>query len=337
MLGANDDRSSDLLIRALILSLLLHLVAYSTFRVGQNQGWWHNMTMPRWMQRVSQVLMPVAPKKPSPVLSPQTLLAFVEVDPSLATPEPPTTPKFVGAKNTQAANKEIKVPSDKPNIEGREKEYLKTTTYAKAAEPKPAPQPAPPQRPTQAQDTANGGAPKKTYAPGDLAMVRPEDKAREGKSDTPSADQTQTQPGPAPVPDRPRTLAEARERRGLHGDPSRQEGGVRHIAAETSLDVKGTPFGDYLDQLVRAVDSRWQDLLQNQTAASYGKVVLQFRLHSDGRVSELTMVKNEVSDTLEFFCEKAIRDPSPYHRWPTEMLRDLGNDHYDITFTFYYE
>jgi hypothetical protein len=326
----NDtDSTEKLLLRALILSLVLHLAVYGTWRAGDSRGWWRNLAMPKWMQLVSKVLVPAVPKKPSADLPSQTQLVFVEVDPSLATPEAPKAPKFIGARNTLAANPEIKVPSDKPNIEGRPEEYLKTTPNVKPQhQPEPATQPPP-----QPQIAAAPSAPRKSYVPGDLALARPSDKAQEGKSETESAAQAE----PQPAYQRPRTIAEALARNGMPGEKSRQAGGVNRVRPDSALDVKGTPIGDYLQQMADAVQQRWDQLLKNQTTDTYGKVVLQFRLHPNGRVTDMKMVRNEVSNLLETTCEQAILDPAPYQPWPREMRLDVPTDYYDITFTFYYE
>jgi hypothetical protein len=168
--------------------------------------------------------------------------------------------------------------------------------------------------------------PKKAYEPGDLALAKPSDKTQESKNEA--------QPQPY---QRPRTIAEALARNGMPGEKSSQTGGVPRVKAESALDVKGTLIGDYLGHMAEAVQQRWDQLLKNQTADTYGKVVLQFRLHPNGRVTDLKMVRNEVSNLLETTCEQAILDPAPYQPWPREMRLEVPTDYYDITFTFYYE
>jgi hypothetical protein len=240
---------------------------------------------------------------------------------------------FQGAKNTMAANREIKVPSELPNIEGRQEKYLKTTENAKPT-PQPA-APAPPPSPPQPQDTPRQNAPKQSYTPGDLALARPSDKPQDGKTDAQAGDQAQ--PAPQPAHQKPRTIDEARARSGNPGQLTRQTGGVPHIKPESSLDVKGTPLGDYISRMVKVVESHWYQLLQDQTPDVTGKVVLHFQLHPDGRVTDMKMVQNEVGALLEATCERAVLDPMPYERWPREMRLGLPSDSYDITFTFYYE
>jgi len=335
----NDTSSTEkFLLRALIISLLVHLLVFSIWRTGQVHGWWKSMPMPQWMKSVSKALLPLTPKKPALESPPPTELTFVEIDPALATPEPPKKPKFQGAQNTVAANHEIKVLSDTPNINGTQEKFLKTTDDAKPkTEPKPQPTPAaPPQPQPRPQTTPSQSAPKKAYIPGDLAMVRPSDKSREGKADAEAADQAQPQPQPKPAHQRPRTLAEAQARNGIYGPQTHHSGGVPLVTPDVSLDVQGTPLGDYIADMVETVRSHWYQLLENQSADIPGKVVLRFRLHPDGRISDMKVLQNEVSDLLQTKCVSAVLDPK-FKKWPREMRLALPNDFYDITFTFFYE
>jgi hypothetical protein len=329
----NTTSSTEkLLLRALIVSVLLHLLIVSIWREGQAQGWWRNLAMPHWMQLVSKVMVPTTPKKSLADLPSQSQLTFVEVDPALATPEPPKKPMFQGAKNTVAANREIKDLSTQPNIDGLQEKYLKTTENAK---PKPQPvAPTPPPSPSVPENTVPQNAPKQSYTPGDLAMARPSDKQRDGKSDAEAGDQAQPQPQPLP---KPRTIAEALARSGNPGHLTRQAGGVKHVSPEVSLDVKGTPRGDYIEQMKDVVQDRWWKLLADQSADVTGKVVLHFRSHPDGRVTDMKMVLNEVTDLEEATCEHAVMDPAPYEKWPREMRLRMPSDSFEITFTFYYE
>jgi hypothetical protein len=278
------------------------------------------------MQKVSNTLMPLPPKKAALDAPSRSQLAFVDVDPALARPEPPKKPMFQGARNTVAANREIKVPSDKPNIDGSQEKFLKTTENAK-----PKPQPAAPAQP-EPQNAARQSAAKETYTPGDLAMARPSDRNQKGKAEAETGDQPQPQPY-----QRPRTIAEAQARSGIYGQKSRQVGGVANVVPDVALDVQGTPLGDYIARMVDAVRTRWYKLLENRTADVTGKVVVRFRLLPDGRVLDLKREQNEVSELLATLCEQAILDPAPYEKWPREMRLAVPNDYDDITFTFYYE
>jgi len=69
---------------------------------------------------------------------------------------------------------------------------------------------------------------------------------------------------------------------------------------------------------------------------SSGKVVVEFRLHPDGRVTDLNIVQNEMSDLFGLICAQAIRQLAPCRTWPLEMRRDIPKEYRDVTFTFYY-
>jgi hypothetical protein len=117
----------------------------------------------------------------------------------------------------------------------------------------------------------------------------------------------------------------------------RQDGGVQRHATVPSLDVKLTGFGDYDAALVAAITQRWYDLLDSQQFAldRSGKVVLQFRLHQDGTITDMTVAQNSVGDLLGYVCEKAVTDPAPFAKWPVDMRLKL-HDSADMQFTFYY-
>jgi len=334
---ANEISSTEkLLLRALIVSILLHMFIFSTWRIGQTRGWWRDMALPHWMQSLSKAIMPAPLRKLAVSPSSQSQLTFVEVDPALATTEPPKKPMFQGAKNTVAANPKIKELSVMPNIEGRQEKFLKTTENAKPIT-QPTPQPSPPQAAFQPQTAPRQNTSKQAYVPGDLTMARPSDKPEEGKSDADASDQAQPQPQPQQAYQKPRTIAEAQARRGIYGQQSRLVGGVRNVSPNVSLDVQGTLLGDYIAHMVDAIRSNWYRSLENMSADTSGKVVLRFRLHPNGSVTDMTRVQNEVTDLLATKCEQAISDSSPFEKWPRQMRLELPKDDYEITFTFYYE
>ena len=88
-----------------------------------------------------------------------------------------------------------------------------------------------------------------------------------------------------------------------------------------------------------AVKTRWNDLIRarRDTAASHkGKVVLQFRLHSDGRITDMWVIENTSGEVMGVLCQKAVLDPAPYERWPREVLQWVGAASRVIKLTFYY-
>ncbi len=104
-----------------------------------------------------------------------------------------------------------------------------------------------------------------------------------------------------------------------------------------SFDTKATPFGAYDAAFIDAVTSHWYDLLDNRnfTQGRNGKVVLEFDLNYDGRVTDMKIVQNTAGEMLGLICEKAVLDPAPFAPWPSDMRRMMG-DTRNVRFTFYY-
>lgn len=297
---------------------------------------------------------------------------FVDVDPSLAEKTPPKNAKYYGAANTTQASR-VKKEADMPKIEGHQDKVLKTTDESRSAAqppkpsppkevtpkpapkpvevtPKPTPEPKPEPAPIpKPEPKAPQPEPKLAQTHGDTIIAKPQETPQQGTASTqqvkpkpitkPSPQKAKTNPQSqvqAAVPHRPRTLEEARKKAGMLGEKMRMEGGSHRLAMESTLDVMRSASGDYDREFVDAVQQRWFKLLDERGATIPGKVVLEFRLHSDGRISDMKMPHNEVGELLGIICQKAVLDPAPYRRWPTEMRREINADYRDIKFTFYY-
>jgi hypothetical protein len=192
--------------------------------------------------------------------------------------------------------------------------------------PTPEPKPAEPKEPEAAK-------PKPAPEIGDLALAKPQPKVLEpNKSPSDSA---------AEKPyEKPRTIREAMQRNPtLAGQKMQQEGGVQKHAHVAMVDAKGSPFGNYDNVFIALVQERWYNLLDNNhfMMDRRGQVVLTFRLHYDGRITELETDENTVGDVLGLLCQKAVLDPSPFPKWPTEMRQRVGTDYRDVRFTFFYD
>jgi outer membrane biosynthesis protein TonB len=159
---------------------------------------------------------------------------------------------------------------------------------------------------------------------GDLALAKPPEKTPET-------------PKPKPPP-RPRRLDQARLAKGIAGERMKQPGGVKRFSLEPSLDVKATPFGSYDALIIAAIQKRWYDLLASRDyAANYsGKVIVEFRLNSDGRVTDMKVTENSVTEILALLCQRAVQDPAPFEPWPADLRRMVGRNYREVRFTFYY-
>ncbi len=317
---------------AFAISMLLHALIFGGFEAGKKFHWWDNAHWPAWLtpiKKLAEALKKKEPAQAQPLQPSEPPLLFVDVNPANASTEAPKKATHYSSVNAQAANPEVTKESNLPNISGQQKHEIKTEDVARA---KPVPlQPAPPVAPP-AKEVQEAAKPKPAQAPGDLAMAKPDP--------NPSKEPAPKDPGEAPHT-RPRTIKEALARRQdnqILGQKMKQEGGV-HRKLDTSLfDTAATPLGAYDRYLIDAIKSRWYDLLDERSYAldNRGKVVLQFVLHPDGRVTGMTMSENTAGDVLGYICEKAVLDPAPFAAWPTELRRMIGENR-PIQFTFYYD
>jgi outer membrane biosynthesis protein TonB len=113
---------------------------------------------------------------------------------------------------------------------------------------------------------------------------------------------------------------------------------AKHVAVTLSYDEKTESFGVYDRTVSAAVENRWRELLGNIKHDGYaaGKVVLQFHLNHDGRVSELKLIERTAGETLSLACQQAVLDLSPFPRWPREMHKQVAADFRRLTLTFHY-
>jgi len=298
-------------------------------------------------------------------------LAFIEVDPSQAVPTPPKDSALYSTANTLAGNPNpVVAEARQPRVEGRKPDTQRIMDVARPAEttPPPPPTPAPP-TPVKPVETP---AESKTVKPAEVAkQVQPAreskprvDEVREGGLKAGETQIAKAVPNPAvPTPQAPRKaqaeekpqdaqdevapprkaikrLAQAREQKGaIVGEKMQQDGGVKRFSVESSLDVRSSPFANYDKQLIYAVQQRWYALLEEHhySLDRIGKVVIKFKLRSDGSVSDMTQVQSQVGDLWSLLCESAVMSQAPYARWPEGMRRIVGKDSRDITFTFHYD
>ncbi|MGB0582412.1 MAG: hypothetical protein ACPGVU_22195, partial [Limisphaerales bacterium] len=136
-----------------------------------------------------------------------------------------------------------------------------------------------------------------------------------------------------PAQSRPRSLPAARKRAGLPGDKSKMDGGVKRQGTE-ALDVLRTELGEYGAHMSAAISTHWRQLGQDRNPIPVGRVKVSFRVHQSGRVSDVKTVQTDVNDINTAICQMAIRNPSPYPRWPTALLRRYPKGYHDVTVTF---
>jgi hypothetical protein len=336
------ELAGNTLARAFAVSILVHFAAISGVELGSRLGWWRMSLLPSTKSRVvdqvvkAQQQLQEQLRQALQQQTPEAQLVFVEVDPAQAATEAPKNAKFYSSQNTIASNPDP-AERDRPKIDGQQDKVPKTfDTLKPAPQPvQPAPQPpktqpktqraeqkAQPERPTLPDDPK----PTREQQPGETLLAR-------------AAPRPQPQQPPPEQPRRPRTVAEAKAQKGvIEGKKIRQEGGARKHSIGTNLDVQATPFGAYDSMFIQAVQARWFSLLDERDFAGgqAGKVVLEFRLNHDGRITALRVVESDVDEILSWLCQRAILDPAPYRPFPSDLRRMLNNDFREVRFTFYY-
>lgn len=340
------------LLYALVISLLLHALIWGIYKLETRYHILEAFELPRRLHLVKpRMVDPLqVAKKIEEEARRETPITIVNVNvnPDVATDDAPKNTQFLSFANSRAANPKADKDTQIPKIEGAEYKDPSTKSVpisaskpmqpAVAARPDVIPQnqapPAP--RPPDTQPdvkTVTEQKPKPAPPAGDLTLGKPA-KPEEVKP-APTAQGTEPK-------SRPRTLADARARLAqagrLAGEQVKQDGGTRRQALTASFDVKATPFGTYNASIIYAIQNRWYYILDSGGFARdrSGKVVIEFKLHYDGRVTDLKVLENSVDELLCLLCQKAILDPAPYERWPADLRRLVETDFYFWIFTFYF-
>ncbi len=353
------------LLRAFLISIVVHFLILSTVEVGYRYDLWRFSPLAllaKWLQPElkAQPLKPTPPRERERTVE-EVPVQFVDVDPAQASDEVPPDTKYYSAVSSVAANPDTTKDTARPKLEGKQDVVLKTkdSDRAKPAQPPPkAPVVAKPLetgkdlKPTRLKDIAKIGPPpeqtpkpqteaRPELKPGDLAMAKPGPEQKPVPQPlAPSVPEVTEKP----ARERPRTVAAALAMNDLNpnsaliGQKMAQEGGIKRFKVESSLAVRGSPLGNYDARFVAAVQECWYALLEQQRYSldRLGKVVLDFRLTEDGRITSMSVVEENVGDIWTTICQLAITKPSPYEKWPPDVRRMVGADYRDVRFTFYY-
>ena len=359
----------DPLLHAFLLSIVFHVELVCLVEIGNYRGWWTASLLPGWLRqpKPSLAAKPMeAPVEPQdlvfrqPPQDEEPPLLYVEVDPSLATIESPAEAQYYSARNSLAANPEPDMDAPTPKVDGNQTKIVKTVdTLRPNSKPFNQPNPAPAPAPKKVEDPAvqpkpEEKPPEKPEPTPELsreplvAEGKPQTEVLPGDTQVGSPQKKQAPPKPpqqlasATPPPRRRTLPPEKRQMGmLAGEKMQQTGGVRRRGLVSSLDVKESPFGNYDEQIIIAIQQRWFALLDQQdfVREHVGKVVLEFQMTDDGRVTNMRVSECDASvgDLLAIVCQRAVLDPVPYAPWPKEMRRKIGAKYRDVRFTFYYE
>ena len=255
---------------------------------------WQNLHWPAWLQP-PKMLTELIKKKQTPRPAAAAPGDAADVCERRARPRPPPNrPRTPSSTRTRTRAPPIpsrtRSPSI-PKIDGKQTEVAKTEDVPREKFIPLQPASAPPLQPPQEAQPE----------------IKPKPRRHPRRSD----------PGQT-VPDAPQ--GRGRCQRGQTRPPAHRQGGAGAAAEQplarredeagrrgaapaleiASLDTKATPFGAYDAALVEAISQRWFTLLDEREYASdsRGKVVLQFRLHYDGRVTDMNVAENTAGEVL---------------------------------------
>ena len=313
-------REKQRLLWALLFSLAAHLLLFGGYKLERHYHWQADLLLPHWLKFNRKLEQAIAAKQEAMAHQQEPPLVFINVSPAQATADAPPDAKYYSDKSSRAANPEADKETGIPKITGAQEQVPKTEDTQRnpfdRLMPTPA-QPAPPQEEARA---------KPAQPVGDLTMAKPDFNPRPDQG-------TAEQP-------RPRTLAEARRRleNSLAGEKMKQDGGVKRRLDISAVDAKGSLIGEYDSVFVAAVQDRGYALLDDKRYDGYqrGKVVLQFGLNYDGRITDMKVLEATVVLDLSLVCEMAVLDPAPYAPWPSDMRRMISGNKRTVTFTFFY-
>ncbi len=296
---ALEGQGLNRLTTAVILSAVFHLVAYPGLQAAKRTDF-------SWL-RTPQLVKVSLPARVPLITDKKVSLTFVTVDPATIQAVAPKDPKFYSTHSTVAAQPTpTKTKAELPKVEGKKSEIPKIADLPKASPASPKPTP-------------------KT-----IAKV-------ESKEAALPLQPKPLQPAVATPPPKPRTLTEAKAQQnsgGIFTEKSQQEGNAPRVG-RLAFDAAGTPFGVYDAKFIAAVQEQWYRLLENRNGKP-GRVIIDFRLHDDGRITDLRVAESSVDALLSYICEQAILKPAPYERWPKSMRETVGSSQRDVRFTFHY-
>src|SRR5580692_13145593 len=197
------------LILALLLALSVHLAVWGGYELGKQLGWWRAWHVPAWLHKTAKKTPP-----PAIVTQPDTP-AEIFVDVTQPETEPPKKTIYYSDKNSHAANPDEDKNSNKPKLNGKQKDIPKAEDTPRISRPKPAapPQqqlhPSPEKPPEEAADPSS---------PMNLGDQKPKQ----------VAERTTTEQKPSPEQQqRPRTLKQVAEQQHLPGQQMHEDGGAR--------------------------------------------------------------------------------------------------------------
>jgi hypothetical protein len=112
--------------------------------------------------------------------------------------------------------------------------------------------------------------------------------------------------------------------------------GVNKVGT-VAVDARFSSYGDYAQRMMEAIQSSWWDIIDRMRleTAVRGNVVVRFKLHRDGSVTDATILYENVPRLMALACKDAVQSPAPFDPWRSDMVALFGQED-DVTITFQY-
>lgn len=108
------------------------------------------------------------------------------------------------------------------------------------------------------------------------------------------------------------------------------QGGTNEFGPHIQFDTKGVEFGPWIRRFVAQVRRNW--FVPNAAMLMRGRVVIQFNVHKDGRITDLTVVSPANVESFNTAALNALLSSNPTYALPPEYPADQAF----FTVTFFY-
>lgn len=120
-----------------------------------------------------------------------------------------------------------------------------------------------------------------------------------------------------------------------YGQLTRSKGSVGR-RGKLAMDATFSQFGEYEQQFYVAVQAGWyQEIEFYQPIDISARVVVRFRIKSDGTIEDVTVVHSTAGEIATLICQAALTKRSPFRPWTEEMVQVFGRERV-MEVAFYY-
>lgn len=121
----------------------------------------------------------------------------------------------------------------------------------------------------------------------------------------------------------------------IHGPLMRSAGSASRRGA-LAIDATFSEFGEYEQQFYAAVQAGWyQEIEFFQPIDTSARVVVGFRITSDGSIHDVRVLHSTASEIATLICQTALTKRSPFRPWTQEMMQ-VFEDERMLEVSFHY-